>query len=305
VKRSEQILLVGVLAVGMLVAFWLVIMSPKRSEATKLQDEVDQLQSSLTEAQQQVTAGLEARQSFGVDYRRLVVLGKAVPADSEQSSLLIQLQALADRSGVEFQSMDLSDASGSATAAAPPTPTTSTSTDSSTSTSTETSTTSTSTSTSDSSTGAATTALATEASASTLPLGASVGPAGLPVMPYDLSFTGGFFQIADFMEQLDGMVHMNSGLVDVRGRLLTVNGFTLTPADTGPVAEPELTADLNVTTFLAPADQGITAGATPTGPSPVTPTLTSSTTSGTTSSTTATPSSTSSVPTDSTATTTP
>jgi Tfp pilus assembly protein PilO len=298
VKRNEQVLLVGLVVVGLLVAFWLAILSPKRSEATKLQDEVDQLQSSLTEAQQQVTAGEQARKSFGVDYRRLVVLGKAVPADSEQSSLLVQLQNLADRSGVEFQSMDLGDASGSATAAAPSTSTGSTSADTSTSASTASPT-------SDSSVVAVQSAVATEASASTLPLGASVGPAGLPVMPYNLSFTGGFFQIADFMEQLDGMVHMRGELVDVRGRLLTVDGFTLSPADSGPVAEPQLTAELSVTTFLTPADQGITAGATPTGPSPATPTLTSSTTSGTTGSTTDTASSTSSVPTEATATTSP
>ena len=34
------------------------------------------------------------------------------------------------------------------------------------------------------------TAVATEASAATLPIGAAVGPAGLPVMPYELKFTG-------------------------------------------------------------------------------------------------------------------
>lgn len=299
-KRNEQFLLIGLAVVGLLVGFWLAILSPKRSEATKLQDEVDQLQSSLADAQQQIAAGQQARRSFGVDYRRLVVLGKAVPADSEQSSLLIQLEDLANRSGVEFQTMDLGDASGSATAAAASTSTSPTTTDTSGSTSTDTSTTS---SASDSAAAAPATALATEASASTLPLGASVGPAGLPVMPYDLSFTGGFFQIADFMKRLDAMVHMHGDLVDVRGRLLTVDGFTLTPADSGPVSAPQLTADLSVTTFLTPADQGITAGATPTGPS--TPTLTSSTTSVTPSSTTAIPSSTSSAATDATATTSP
>ena len=103
-----------------------------------------------------------------------------------------------------------------------------------------------------------------------LPIGASVGPAGLPVMPYDLSFTGGFFQIADFMQSLDSMVQMKKALVDVRGRLLTIDGSTLTPTDSGPTATPNLTAQLTITTFVSPADQGITAGATPTDPAPVT-----------------------------------
>jgi hypothetical protein len=71
------------------------------------------------------------------------------------------------------------------------------------------------------------------------------------------------------------MVGMRDGLIDVNGRLLTVNGFTLTPIGSESVETPDLTVDLNVTTFLTPADQGITAGATPTGPAPETPALAS------------------------------
>ena len=53
---------------------------------------------------------------------------------------------------------------------------------------------------------AATTVPATESAAAVLPLGAAVGLAGLPTMPYDLIFTGDFFDIADFMAGLDRMV---------------------------------------------------------------------------------------------------
>ena len=48
-------------------------------------------------------------------------------------------------------------------------------------------------------------------------------------MPYDLKFTGDFFQIANFLKSLDEMVHMPHGEVDVTGRLLTVDGFALAP----------------------------------------------------------------------------
>jgi type II secretory pathway pseudopilin PulG len=275
-KRNEQTILVALVVVGLLAAFWLVILSPKRSESSTLQDEVDQLQSQLSQAQQESAAGDQARRSFRVDYRRLVVLGKAVPADSEQASLLVQLQALASRSDVDFQSIDLSQATGTAPVPAPASTTTSTDTSTTTSTGTATDT-STSTDSSTSSTAPSAPAVASESAAATLPLGASVGPAGLPVMPYELSFSGGFFQIADFMERLDGMVHMRDGLVDVNGRLLTVDGFTLTPVTSELTSTPVLTAKLSVTTFLTPADQGVTAGATPVGPAPATPTLASST----------------------------
>jgi Tfp pilus assembly protein PilO len=291
-KRNELLILVGLVVVGLLAAFWLVILSPKRTEASKLQDQVDQLNSSLSQTQQDLSAGEQARKGFRIDYRRLVVLGKAVPADGEQGSLLVQLQQLADRSGVSLDSIDLAASdSASTTASTPPaTSTPSTPTDSSSGSS------STSTDTSDSSTATAS-APATEASAAMLPIGASVGPAGLPVMPYDLSFKGGFFQIADFMQHLDGMVHVRHGLVDVSGRLLTVDNFSLAPADSGLAPTPQLTADVSVTTYLTPADQGLTGGATPAGPGSTTPTLTSSSTAGTsTDSSTSTPTATSTSP---------
>jgi Tfp pilus assembly protein PilO len=264
VKRSELTIVTALAVVGLIVAFWMMVISPKRNEAASLKDDIDQLHSSLEQAQQAAAAGQQARKSFPIDYRRLVVLGKAVPEDGEQASLLVQLQRLADVSGVGFQSIDLSQTSSStptsstAAPAAPATPSSSTSSGSLAS-----------------APPAESTPSATEASAATLPIGASVGPAGLPVMPYDLKFTGDYFQIADFLKRLDGMVHTRQGLVDVHGRLLTVDALMLAPVQstTGPITPvPTLTAELTVTTYLTPADQGVTAGATPGGPALATPT---------------------------------
>jgi predicted lysophospholipase L1 biosynthesis ABC-type transport system permease subunit len=101
-------------------------------------------------------------------------------------------------------------------------------------------------------------------------------------MSYDLTFNGQFFQIADFMQRVDGLVHMHGSRFDVHGRLLTVNGFTLEPADDpGSLGNPVLKANLNVTTYVTPADQGLTGGATPSAPSSGAPTLASSSTSST------------------------
>ncbi len=292
-KRNEQIIVGALIVIAVFAAFWFLVLSPKRNQASQLDDEVSQLKSSLAQAQQDIAAGQQAQKSFRADYRRMVALGKAVPADGEQTSLLVQLQRLADRSGVEFQTVDLGDASASASSAAPAPASTSATGSSSTSTAGSTSsTTSTETSSSDSSatsstTSAAAPAPASEAAASTLPIGAAVGPAGLPVMPYDMTFSGDFFQIADFMKRLDALVHVRKGRADVRGRLITVDGFSLAPAGVGSPANPELTADLSVTTFLTPADQGLTAGATPAGPATDTPAPTSTaTTAGSTATTT-------------------
>jgi hypothetical protein len=291
-KRNELTILLVLGAVGVIVAFWITVIGPKRQEAVSLKDDVDQLHSELDAAQQSVAAGEQAHEEFSVNYRRLVVLGKAVPADSDQASLLVQLQRLADRAGVRFQSIDLAESSGSSTSA-------SSSTSSSSSSPVPPAEPPTG-SVDDTSPTSAAPAPATEAAAATLPIGASVGPAGLPVMPYDLKFTGGFFEIADFLQSLDAMVHTPDGDVDVNGRLLTVDGFALAPLElvgaTSANPEPTLSADLSVTTYLTPADQGPTAGATPGGPAPATPapatpTPAASTTSG--SETTTTPSATS------------
>ena len=279
-KRNELTIVLSLVVVGLIGAFWMVALGPKRDQAASLKQDVAQLQLQLTEAQQAATAGEQERRSFPVDYRKLVVLGKAVPQDGDQASLLVQLQQLADRSGVEFQSIDLADAAG---LAATPTTALSTSTTSTSTSPTSTSPASTSPTEPTSASPSGSTAVATsdptvdatEASAATLPIGAAVGPAGLPVMPYDLKFTGQFFQIADFLKHVDGMVHTRQGAVKVSGRLLTVDAFTLAPiqAATDSVSVvPTLTADLSVTTYLAPADQGMTGGATPTGPPPATTT---------------------------------
>jgi Tfp pilus assembly protein PilO len=274
-KRNELTILLSLAVVGMIAAFWLLVISPKRDEAAGLQKDIDGLRSSLEQAQQTAAAGEQARKDFRVNYRSLVVLGKAVPADGDQAGLLVQLQRRADRAGVEFQSIGLtSNAQSTSAPTAPPAssdssesptpPETDSGEDAATST-------------------ASTTTAPTEATAATLPIGAAVGPAGLPIMPYDLKFTGDFFEIASFLKSLDEMVEMPRSEVDVTGRLLTVDGFALAPeqnsVETSSSTIPTLTANLSVTSYLTPAEQETTAGATLNGPAPATPASTSSTTS--------------------------
>jgi Tfp pilus assembly protein PilO len=116
--------------------------------------------------------------------------------------------------------------------------------------------------------GTTTPTAATEATAADLPLGASVGAAGLPTMPYDLSFEGTYFQVANFIKGVDDLVHMRgSSQVAADGRLLTIDGFSLAPAPDTEPSNPTLTVKLAVTSYVTPSDQGLTAGASPSGPS--------------------------------------
>jgi hypothetical protein len=111
---------------------------------------------------------------------------------------------------------------------------------------------------------------ATEVEAALMPLGASIGTAGLAVMPYSLQFEGDFFEIADFIGKVDSLVRSGTAL-KVHGRLVTINGFALTTETNASGEEDEggptmLQATFSVTTYLTPPGQGITAGATPSSP---------------------------------------
>lgn len=231
-KKTTNLVIGAMLVIAAVAtAFWVLALSPKRDEADKLGKQVETLEASLAQHRAEADAAAEARASFADTYQRLVVLGKAVPGDDETASLLVQLNRVADRAGVRFETLQLNSSGGEAApvpsfGGAPVSP--------------------------------------TEAAASLLPLGATVGPAGLAVMPYTLTFEGDFFKIADFIKGLDSLVKTSNEDVAVDGRLITVDSFSLAAAPGGGF--PGLQATFNVTTYLTPPEQGVTGGASPAGP---------------------------------------
>jgi Tfp pilus assembly protein PilO len=247
-------LIVAILAVAALaIGFWVLALSPKREEADELSTKAAQLQVTLSEAQAKAVEATAAKRKFPADYRHLVVLGQAVPASDETSSLLIELNSVAAKAKVDFSGIQL-EGSGETSAAmtaptesAPATPTTGV----------------------PGAVPAAATVPPTEAAASVLPLGAKIGQAGLGVMPYGLTFSGNFFQIANFIKGIDSLVHSGNRKATVDGRLVTVNGFSLTAA-LGEEVSSQLTANFAVTTYVTPPELGLTAGASPSSPAPVT-----------------------------------
>jgi len=248
--KSQNRLIFSILGIAALaIAFWVLALGPKREDADELSGQVSQLQTSLTEAQAKVTEAIGARREFPTDYRQLVVLGKAAPAGEETASLLVELNRIATDSGVKFESILLS---GEGEGAAEPAPTPAPAAPAGEA----------------APTGvpAAATIPPTEAAASLMPLGASIGPAGLAVMPYNLTFSGNFFDVANFIKGIDSLVHTGETEVAVDGRLVTLDGFALNAAAKGGF--PRLNANFAVTTYVTPPSQGVTAGATPTAPAP-------------------------------------
>lgn len=235
---SSNKLIVAMVAIAVLaVAFWMVLLSPKREEADELGKQVEKLEVSLAAHEAEVDEALQAREEFPRNYEQLVVLGKAVPGDDDTATLIVQLNRIAKSADIKFRELKLAAAVGEET----PAPATEE--------------------------GTGTTegsASPTEVAASTLPLGATVGPAGLAVMPYDLTFDGNFFEIADFIKGLDSLVRTENAKVSVNGRLFTINGFALEPSPSKPF--PALQGSFSITTYLTPPSEGVTGGATPTSP---------------------------------------
>jgi Tfp pilus assembly protein PilO len=233
-KSTNGLIVAMLIVAGVAIAFWMVALSPKREEAAKLDTRIGQLEASIALHRAEVTEGEAARDEFSSDYQQLVVLGKAVPGDDDTASLLVQISHIADRTGVEFRDLKLNSNSGSGAAPAAPAES------------------------------GAEPVSPTEAAASLLPLGAAIGPAGLAVMPYTLTFNGSFFKIADFIKEIDSLVKTSNEDVTVDGRLLTLDAFSLAAdADKG---FPALEVTFAVTTYLTPPSEGETAGATPSNP---------------------------------------
>jgi Tfp pilus assembly protein PilO len=241
-KRTNLVVAAMLIIVALAAAFWMTLLSPKREEAQKLGGEIETVEASLSQHRTEAASAAAAKRSFPEDYARLVLIGKAVPSGDETASLLVQLNHLAAKAGASFETLNNA---GGEEGEAP-----------------------------SASTGGSVSP--TEAEAALLPIGAVIGPAGLAVMPYSLTFEGDFFQVASFIEGLDNLVRTKSADVVVNGRLVTVNSFSLTPGE-GEGNGARLSASFTVTTYLTPPGEGLTAGASSAGPEEVT-TLTSSTT---------------------------
>jgi Tfp pilus assembly protein PilO len=237
-SASNRVIVAMLVVAALAIAFWMLLLSPKRAEVTKLDQQVATQEEALSLHQSEVQRGLEAERAFPQQYQQLVVLGKAAPAEDDTASLLVQLNRIARDADIRFETFQLEDssgeeASGEEVTAAPE--------------------------------GEEPTS-PTEVAAAKLPLGASIGSAGLAVMPYSLTFKGSFFKLADFISGLDSLVKTRNSEVEVTGRLITVSGFNL-KADSNK-GFPFLEANFSVNTFLVPPAQGVTAGATPTSPEP-------------------------------------
>ena len=279
------ILVIGV--VVLLAGYWMLALGPKRKEATKLGKDLTAAHQRLAQARTALQEGQAAQASYAGNYAAVARLGKAVPSDDDVPSLVYQLDHTANATGVDFLSVKLTSGQGS-----PPAATTASSaaaaannsgksasggsssgsgTSGSSGSGSAGSSSGSGTSGSQGSSGAggatatpaSSPAQPTQSATASLPPGAVVGPAGLSTMPFSFAFTGSFFRLSDFFARLEQYITPRQGAIDVSGRLLLVNGISLSADQNG---FPHMKAAIAATAYLVPPAEGTFNGATPQGP---------------------------------------
>lgn len=195
VVRNNRILLAVVAAAAVAAGFWFLALGPKRREAADLQRQIAAKQAELEQSRQQIAAYARARESYRANYARLARLGKAVPADDDIRSLMVQLDTAARRTNVDFAKLSVGSEAGTSSSSSEP----------------------------------ATAGTGRAPAPGTV----QVGSTGISAMPFRLSFDGTYFNLTQFFTRLDRFVAVHNQRVRATGRLLRVETIELAPATSG------------------------------------------------------------------------
>ncbi len=262
--RKIVMLLVPVLLVA---AYWFLVLTPKREEAAKLGDTLAAAETRRDTAEESLGQAETTKSNYAADYATVVSLGKAIPSDVDMPSLLVQLDRAAEGTNIRFAKI----AAGSRVAAPAPAPAPASSTEApasdaggaeaSTGPGQATEAANEGTAAANDSTGASAAAAGSPTAVTTT----TSPPPGLDTVPLTFTFDGRFADLADFFHEMKRFVRVANDRVQVDGRLMKIDGFTF-DSSTFPTIQASVTA----TVYLAPKTQGTTAGATPEGPAPAT-----------------------------------
>jgi Tfp pilus assembly protein PilO len=121
VTARDRLVVAVIVAVGILVAGYLTIVSPERGKASRLGRQLSSAQASITTAQNSLQAAQAAQTAYPSNYSTLVRLGKAVPPQDQVASLIYQLDQAAGSKHVFFASLanDTTATAASTSSAAP------------------------------------------------------------------------------------------------------------------------------------------------------------------------------------------
>ncbi|MEA2483590.1 MAG: hypothetical protein QOC55_1537 [Thermoleophilaceae bacterium] len=292
--RDRRIMFI-LLPIIVLIAYWFLLLSPKRSDLNTARDAQHQAEQARDQAVAQAAQLDKARQTFAADYSEVVRLGKAIPETVDAPSLLVQLDRASHGTHIDFKSITFGTRSAggfavpaaSTTQAAPqpngnaavggaPAATglgrASESAGNAVNTGNQASTSV------DNASSAAGDTSTTTSTTTTTPGAAPTGPAttapSLDTVALTFNFSGSYFDLADFFHRLKRFVYVANDQVFVRGRLLTIDSVAFSRVASATGTGSNLTATVGATVYLSPQGQGVTGGATPGGPPGTTSTTT-------------------------------
>jgi Tfp pilus assembly protein PilO len=205
VTRSNQILLSVVALGAAIAAFFFFALSPKREEVAKLDTDIATQEAAVEQARLTLAGYEAARKTYKKNYATLARLGKAVPTDDDVTSMMVQLESTADRSGVNFDKIELGTglAGGSPQTAAEP----------------------------------------TAGQLASAPGSVPVAGGVLSAMPFSFGFTGSYFDLTAFFARLEHFVNAKNKQLDSTGRLLRLESVTISPSAVGfPDMQAQITA---------------------------------------------------------------
>ena len=272
-ERDKKIVMI-IVPLVLVLAYWFLLLAPKREAATEAAATLETEQAALSEAQTRASTVRAAKDSFSRDYAAVVALGKAIPTSVDMPSLLVQLEQAAQGTGIELDGITMGERgpaeTGAAEAAQPPATGTAPSGEPAESAPGQAAAdaqaaadTASAPPTADGTATAPPDPAAAGAAGSTPAAGSAPAAGGLEAVSMEFKFLGDFFELANFFHRLKRFVYIKGDNVRVRGRLMTIDGVEYT---TEAETFPALSATVKATVYLTPKTEGVTAGATPAGP---------------------------------------
>jgi len=237
--------------VGVMAVCWLGLLAPKRAQVSAAQAQITQAESRRDVAMAAVSQAERARAEYEDDAAPDARLAKAVPADDDVGPLIKQLESIARANKIDFRAVKLVAGAAAPSAAAPPAPPPAAEGEAAGGEDAE-------------GEGAADeTAPSAEPVAAVVaqpPPGAVVGPAGLLTVPFSFTFDGGYAEMQRFLKAVHGLAKSKRGQISVKGRLMTIDGFSLAA---GPDGFPRLQALVSATAYVMPEPTAATSATTP------------------------------------------
>lgn len=295
----DRKIVIGLAPLLVILAYWFLLLAPKRDAASTAGEELTKQEERLDGARSQAQRLDGAKTDFASDYTELVRLGKALPTSVDMPSLIVQLESAAKGTGIHFTRIatgerDQAAAAATAPPAAPgkgdgsqPAAAGGESAGSAPGKAAEgagnavngANASNAGNSAAQSGVDAKDTQTSQATKDGGLPVGGGAAEGGAPgeggssapgldTVPLELEFQGAFFDLADFFHRLKRFVRLSGDQIDVRGRLMSVDGLKFS---SDPQIFPRLKAELKATVYLSPKAQGATAGATPQGPDQTVP----------------------------------